>query len=307
MKLDARIGWLALSGLLVLFDQLTKLLVVGSLDVYERIELLPVLSLMRLHNSGMAFGLFNLPGGVQLWIITPVAVLISAYLVREMFLRRAPDIWRALAFSLVLAGAVGNLIDRVSLGHVVDFVLMHAYGWAFPAYNLADVCITFGVAAWIFSLLRESRTTARSAKGFTLVEVMIVILIIAVLTAIAVPAYIVFSDRAEQIAAEGDLLNCGAGLERMLLERASLEQAADTDYDGLGDSSTGPPAPDVCSPRSTRYKIDIRQASQDYFLLYAVPEADSGLPTLAYDAWGSTLVDLNADGDFDDEDERFWH
>ena len=306
MKLDARFGWLALSGLLVLFDQLTKLLVVNSLELYERVDLLPVLSLMRLHNSGMAFGLFNLPGGVQLWIITPVAVVVSVYLVREIFLRRAPDIWRALAFALVLAGAIGNLVDRLSMGYVVDFVLMHAYGWAFPAYNLADVCITFGVAAWIWSLLRESRIE-KASKGFTLMEVLVVILIIAVLAGIAVPAYIAFSDRASRIAAEGDLLNCGAGLERLLLENASFDQAADTDGDGLGDSATGPPAPEVCSPRSTRYQIDIVEASQDYFMLYALPEADSDLPMLAYDAWGSTYVDLNADGDFDDEEERVWH
>lgn len=306
MKLDARIGWLFLSGLLVLLDQLTKLLVVNSFALYERVDLLPVLSLMRLHNSGMAFGLFNLPGGVQLWIITPVAVLVSVYLVREILLRRAPDIWRALAFALVLAGAIGNLIDRLSLGYVIDFVLMHAYGWAFPAYNLADVCITFGVAAWIWSLFLESRSET-AAKGFTMVEVMVVILIIAVLAGIAVPAYVAFKDRAERIAAEGDLLNCGAGIERILLEGASLDQAADTDDDGLGDAATGPPAPHVCSPRSTRYQIEIREGSQDYFMLYAVPEEDSGLPTLAYDAWGSTLVDLNADGDFDDEEERVWH
>lgn len=306
MKLDARIGWVGLSGLLVLLDQLSKLWVVNSLALYERVELLPMLSLMRLHNSGMAFGLFNLPGGAQLWIIAPVAALVSVYLVREIMLRRAPDIWRALGFALVLAGALGNLIDRLSAGYVVDFVLMHAYGWAFPAYNLADACITFGVAAWIFSLLKESRIE-KDSKGFTLMEVLVVILIISVLAMIAVPAYVAFNERAARIAAEGDLLNCGAGLERLLLENASFDQAADTNGDGLGDAATGAPAPNVCWPRSTRYQIDIREASNDYFILYAVPESDSGLPLLAYDASGSTFIDLNEDGDFDDEEERIWH
>lgn len=308
MKLDARVGWLALSVLLVLCDQLTKQLVVNSLELFERVELLPVLSLMRLHNSGMAFGLFNLPGGVQLWIITPVAMIVSVYLVREILLRRAPDIWRALGFVLVLAGAIGNLIDRLSQGYVVDFVLMHAFGCAFPAYNLADMCITFGVAAWICSLLRESNARSKpAAKGFTLVEVVIVVLIIAVLAGIAVPAYILFNNRAEQIAAEGDLLNCGAALERLMLERGSFDQVADADHDGVGDSASGPPAPDLCSPHSTRYRIDIREVSQHYYLIYAEPDDDSDLPMLAYDAHGATLIDLDADGKFEGEEERSWH
>ncbi len=306
MKLDARIVWLGLSVLLVLFDQLTKYLIVEGLELYQRVELLPVLSLMRLHNSGMAFGLFNLPGGAQLWFITPVALAVSVYLIREIVLRRAPDVWRAIGFSLVLAGALGNLIDRVSVGYVVDFVLMHAFGWAFPAYNLADMCITFGVMAWIWSLLTESRTQG-IANGFTMVEVLVTILILAVLALITVPTYVSFTDRAERTAAEGDLLSCGAGLERLLLEGASsLEQAADSDGDGLGDAAKGPPASEVCSPRSTRYEIEIRESSQEYFLLYAVPESNSDLPTLAYDAWGSTLVDLNGDGDFDDDEESVW-
>ena len=146
---------LILSGFLIVVDQSTKWLVQTHLALYERVELLPVLSLVRLHNSGMAFGLFDIPGGVQLWIITPVALLVSGYIAREIWLRRAPDLARALGYALVLAGALGNLIDRIALGHVVDFVLMHAYGWAFPAYNVADVCITFGVAIWVWSIFKE--------------------------------------------------------------------------------------------------------------------------------------------------------
>lgn len=305
MTLDARVGWLGLSTLLVLLDQLTKYLIVEGLELYERVELLPILSVVRLHNSGMAFGLFNLPGGAQLWIITPVALAVSVYLAREMILRRAPDIWRSIGFSLVLAGALGNLIDRVSAGYVVDFVLMHAYGWAFPAYNLADICITFGVTAWIWSLLTESRAQSID-NGFTMVEILVAILILAVLALITVPAYVSFTDRAERTAAEGDLLNCSAGLEQLLLTGDSLGQAADSDGDGLGDAAEGPPAAEVCSPRSTRYRIEIRESSQDYFLLYAVPEAYSDLPTLAYDAWGSTFVDLNGNGEFDGDEESVW-
>ena len=306
VKTDSPITWLAASGLFVVLDQLSKHMVIESLALYERVELLPVLSLIRLHNSGMAFGLFNLPGGAQLWIITPLSIIVSLYLIRELLLARAPDLWRTLAFSLVLAGALGNLIDRITLGYVVDFVLMHAWNWSFPAYNLADTCITFGVACWLWSLFTESRD-GRHAGGFTLVEVMVVILIVALLAFLTVPLYVGFTDRAERTAAEGDLFNCGAGLERMLLDQQSLQVAADGDGDGIGESSTGPVSVEVCSPRSTRYSIEIEESSDDYFVLAAIPDPDSELLELRYDAWGVTSIDLNRDGDFDDEGEDVWH
>ena len=293
----------ALSALLVVFDQLTKALVREHLDLFERIELLPVLSLVRLHNSGMAFGLFDLPGGVQLWIITPVAFIVSAFLVREIWLARAPDGARAFAFALVLAGALGNLIDRVSLGHVVDFVLMHAFGWAFPAYNLADVCITFGVGAWAWSIFRETRSVS---SAFSLVEVMIVVLIVAVLAAITVPIYVGFTNSAARTAAEGDLLRCGARIERRLLDGDSLEAVADSDGDGVGDAATGAIASALCTSGARDYHLEMAEAEGSFFVLHAVPEADSDLPLLAYDADGNTLIDRDQDGDFDGADERIW-
>ena len=306
MKFDSRILLLAASGLLVFLDQLSKSLVVNALVLYERVDLLPVLSLMRLHNSGMAFGMFNIPGGVQLWMITPISLFVSGYLVREILLRRAPDNWRCLAYLLVLAGAVGNLIDRVTAGYVVDFVLMHAYGWAFPAYNLADACVTLGVIAWLWSLFKQPGTS-HASKGFTLIEVMLVVLIMAVLALLTVPLYVGFTDRAERTAAEGDLLSCSAGLERWLLAQKSLLLAADNDGDGVGDAAIGPVSREVCFPRSTRYSIEIQESEDDYFVIAALPETGSDLPVLQYDAWGTTSVDLNGDGDFEDEDEDVWH
>ncbi len=296
-------GLFALSGLLVLADQLTKAGVRASLDLFERIELLPVLSLVRLHNSGMAFGLFDLPGGIQLWIITPIAVLVSGYLIREIWLRRTSDAWRAIGYALVLAGAIGNLIDRVSLGHVIDFVLMHAFGWGFPAYNLADVCITFGVIAWMWSIYKESKS---SSAAFSLTEVMIVLLIVAVLAVITVPTYVGFTQRAAQTAGEGDLLRCGASLERRLLDDGSLANISDRDGDGVGEAATGAIALDVCTPGARDYQVQVVEAEDNFYVLHAVPADDSDLPLLGYDAHGNTFIDLNGDGDFDDADENIW-
>ncbi len=301
--LISRRNLFALSGLLILADQVTKALVRHGLELYERIELLPVLSLVRLHNSGMAFGLFNVPGGVQLLIITLVAVLVSAYLMREIWLRRTPDAWRAIGYALVLAGAIGNLIDRLSLGHVVDFVLMHAFGWGFPAYNVADVCITFGVGAWMWSIFKESKS---SSSAFSLAEVMVVLLILAVLAFITVPTYVGFTDRAAQTAGEGDLLRCGASLERRLLNGDSLIGISDSDGDGSGDATTGAIARDVCVTTASDYQVQVIHAEGDFYLLHAVPAADSDLPLLGYDAYGSTFIDQNGDGDFDDPDEMIW-
>ncbi|MCY4200001.1 MAG: signal peptidase II [Gammaproteobacteria bacterium] len=293
----------ALSALLVVADQLSKAWVRVSLDPFERIDLLPVLSLVRVHNSGMAFGLFDLPGGVQLFIIVPIAVLISGYLSREIWLKRAPDAWRAVGYAFVLAGAVGNLIDRVSLGHVVDFVLMHAFEWGFPAYNVADVCITFGVVAWMWSILNEAKTM-RSAFG--LAEVMVVLLIVAVLAVIAVPTYVGFTARAERTAGEGDLLRCGASIERRLLDGGSLAGISDSDGDGVGDAMIGVIAPEVCVASAGEYQVEVISADGDFYLLHAVPKDGSDLPLLGYDAEGHTFVDLDGDGDFDEPDERIW-
>jgi signal peptidase II len=137
--------WLWLSAAIVALDQVTKWMVVQRFELYERVELLPVLGLTRLHNTGAAFSFLADAGGWQRWFFIMLALAISILVVA--WLRRLPALgrsWLASALALVLGGAVGNVIDRMVYGYVVDFVSVHYERWFFPAFNVADSAITVG-------------------------------------------------------------------------------------------------------------------------------------------------------------------
>ena len=144
------------------------------------------------------------------------------------------------------------------------------------------------------------------SSAFSLIEVIVVVLILAVLSVLTVPIYVSFTDRAAMTAAEGDLLRCAANIERRLLDEGTLGLLADSDLDGVGDAVTGEVAGEVCRASARGYRVEVVQASDDFFLLHAVPEEESGGLLLGYDAFGNTLIDRNADGDFDDAEEQIW-
>ena len=137
--------WLWLSVAIVALDQVTKWMVIQRFELYERVELLPVLGLTRLHNTGAAFSFLADAGGWQRWFFIVLALAISILVVA--WLRRLPALgrtWLASALALVLGGAVGNVIDRMVHGYVVDFISVHYERWFFPAFNVADSAITVG-------------------------------------------------------------------------------------------------------------------------------------------------------------------
>lgn len=145
--------WLWLSAVIVVLDQWTKWLVTASFDLYERLELLPVLGLTRLHNTGAAFSFLSDAAGWQRWFFVVLGVAVSILLI--VWLSRLPRrgrSWLAVALALVVGGAIGNIIDRVAHGHVVDFISVHYDRWFFPAFNVADSAITVGAVI----LLAES-------------------------------------------------------------------------------------------------------------------------------------------------------
>jgi signal peptidase II len=132
-----------LAGLVVLLDQLTKLWAVGALDNPSRvIELLGFLDLVLVWNRGISFGLFG-SGDAGVWPFVALAVVISIGL--GFWLARLRRVLMVLAVGLILGGALGNVIDRLVYGAVIDFVDLHAGGWHWPAFNLADAAITVGV------------------------------------------------------------------------------------------------------------------------------------------------------------------
>ena len=152
--------WLGLSALVVVLDQATKAWVLSSLPEFQPIPVIDGFwNWYRTYNTGAAFSFLSDASGWQKYFFVVLAAGISGLL--AWWLARTPrGEWRtALPFALVIGGAVGNVIDRLLHGHVVDFVQVHYRGWYFPAFNIADAGITVGAALLILDELRRVRRT----------------------------------------------------------------------------------------------------------------------------------------------------
>lgn len=147
--------WLGLAGAVVVLDQVIKIWVTRVLALGEEVVVLPVLSWVRWHNEGAAFSLLSDADGWQRWFFVVLAVGFVSFIVYE--LRRLPEQHRLMGwvYGLIAGGAVGNLIDRVLHGYVVDFVLLHYRGYYFPAFNVADSALTVGAVLWIGVMVAE--------------------------------------------------------------------------------------------------------------------------------------------------------
>ena len=149
-------NWLWLGVVTIALDQWTKAMVIERFEEFDRVVLLPVLELMRLHNEGAAFSFLSNAGGWQRWVFIGLGVAVSAGIL--VWLRRLPAKGQSLlaaGLSLILGGALGNVIDRVILGHVVDFIRVHWEDHYFPAFNVADAAISIGAALIILDNLLE--------------------------------------------------------------------------------------------------------------------------------------------------------
>lgn len=138
-----RLLWISLFVLLL--DQVTKIWVQGVFQPYESLELLPFFNLVLAFNTGAAFSFLGEAGGWQRWLFIGLAVVVSVVLVMWLSRLKADDRLAGWGLALVLGGAVGNAIDRMWLGHVVDFLDFHWAGYHWPAFNVADIAITCGV------------------------------------------------------------------------------------------------------------------------------------------------------------------
>ncbi|MFW6092452.1 MAG: signal peptidase II [Pseudomonadota bacterium] len=149
--------WLGLGALVVVLDQLTKAWVSAALAPGERVAVAPLVSLVRWHNEGAAFSMLSDAGGWQRWLFVLLAVGFLAFILYE--LRRMPREARLMGwvYGLIAGGAVGNVVDRVLHGHVVDFVLLHQGQYYFPAFNVADAALTVGAGLWIYAMLAEHK------------------------------------------------------------------------------------------------------------------------------------------------------
>lgn len=158
----ANVHWLWLSAAVMLSDQITKQLVIRSIERFESIEVLPVLNWVHMHNRGAAFSILShLPP----WFFVLLGVGVSIGIL--VWMRRHPFDQRLVAsgLSLILGGALGNVIDRVRLGHVTDFVDFHIDDWHFAAFNVADMAITVGAGLLILDMLLEWQRERRRARS----------------------------------------------------------------------------------------------------------------------------------------------
>lgn len=137
--------WLWLSLIIILLDQVSKQLVENSLLVFESVSLLPFLNLTLVYNEGAAFSFLSDQGGWQRWFFVFLAGAVTLVLVFWLRRLRNSELWLAVALSLIIGGAVGNLLDRLLFGHVIDFIDVYYRQWHWPAFNVADSAILVGV------------------------------------------------------------------------------------------------------------------------------------------------------------------
>lgn len=137
------LGWLALAAAIIVLDQITKIWFDTALTYGERIHVLPFFDFTLLFNTGAAFSFLASGEGWQRWMFTAIALVASIVIVRLLWKYPQQGILCA-ALSCILGGALGNAIDRLFYGHVVDFLLFYWQDWHFPAFNVADISITVG-------------------------------------------------------------------------------------------------------------------------------------------------------------------
>ena len=149
------LGWLWCSLAVIIVDQATKLAAVKLLDPASSVELVSVLDLVLAYNTGAAFSFLSTAGGWQRWLFIGLALLVCAFVIH--WLRDLPRNarWIPFALSLILGGAVGNVIDRVRIGAVVDFIDFHVSDWHWPAFNMADSAICVGAALLVLGTFRR--------------------------------------------------------------------------------------------------------------------------------------------------------
>lgn len=151
--------WLWISAVTLVLDQASKLAVDGSMQLFESIPLLPYFNLTYVHNTGAAFSFLAQAGGWQRWLFAGLAVVMSSIIAVWLHRLQKHETLMAVALSLVLGGAVGNLIDRVAYGYVIDFLDVYYQDWHWPAFNIADSAICIGVGL----MLLESFGVGRKA------------------------------------------------------------------------------------------------------------------------------------------------
>ena len=147
--------WFSLSALIIIVDQITKYVASQMLLMHEPVAILPFFNFTLMHNPGAAFSFLADQGGWQRWLFAGLALGVSIVLAIWLYRLKTHEKWLALALSLVLGGAIGNLIDRVYYGYVIDFIDVYYNTSHWPAFNIADAAISIGAVMLIIDTFRS--------------------------------------------------------------------------------------------------------------------------------------------------------
>jgi signal peptidase II len=146
--------WLAIAALVILLDQLSKIVITQTFSYGQSKPVTSFFNLVLAYNKGAAFSFLAAEGGWQRYLFSAIAVAAAIFII-YLLKRHAGQRLFCTALALVLGGAVGNLIDRIAYGHVIDFLDVHVAGWHWPAFNIADSAICIGAALFIIDELRR--------------------------------------------------------------------------------------------------------------------------------------------------------
>ena len=157
--------WLSVILAIVFADQYSKSLVVELLNLFDRLILTSFLDLTRLHNTGAAFSMFASDTGWQRWPLVLISAGVGATLIGWLVRNASKStVLQNTAFAMIAGGAIGNLIDRLNQGYVVDFILFHIGQWHFPAFNIADSCITIGLILFLIETYHSSKQAEKMSR-----------------------------------------------------------------------------------------------------------------------------------------------
>lgn len=158
--------WMVVAAIVVFLDQLTKWAIVKWVPLYDKIAVNSFINITHHQNEGAAFSFLADAGGWQRWFFTLLAIAVSSFIVAWLWrLRGERQLALSWALALVLGGAIGNVVDRIRLGHVVDYIQVLIAGWPFPSFNVADAAISVGAALLIIDALFISGRSGQSADS----------------------------------------------------------------------------------------------------------------------------------------------
>lgn len=152
-----QLRWLWLTAFIFLLDQVSKFLITKYVTATSVVTLTPFLNFILRHNYGASFSFLNGAGGWQRWFFIILAIFISVIILNYLFRLPRNQHWLAIAMTLILGGAIGNLFDRLTQGYVTDFIDFHINNWHFATFNLADSAITIGVIMWILHSFKKEK------------------------------------------------------------------------------------------------------------------------------------------------------